>query len=154
MSILAVFVLASSCTQGISPENLDGFEELNTVQARANVMRPIKEHLEFLFDYANTAPEDRADCGGVVLLFRNLISGNMSHLGILEPGQSNIGSSSGSYLIPLNCNITAFPPALVVETVYTAVYVASNGDELHTEENVTLYFNPDNKPELLLVQPE
>ena len=142
--ILAVLLLAFSCTQDTASEDI-GSEELNAVSIKGKKARPIKAKLEFLFDYANTAPGDIVDCGGGVLLFRNLISGNMSHLGILEPGQSDSESSSGSYFMPVSCEITAFPPALVVETVYTAVYVAANGDELHTEENVTLYFNPDNR---------
>ncbi|MGB5316456.1 MAG: hypothetical protein WBN56_10685 [Robiginitalea sp.] len=142
-SLLAIFILAFSCSQDTSSGDLDGAETLNAVEARAGKTRPIKGQLDFSFDYSNDL--NIVSCGVPgVALFKTIVSGNMSHLGNLQPGSEFDEVLNepviGSYLIPISCQIVAPPPAVVLNAVYRSVYVAANGDELHATENVLLTF--------------
>ena len=142
--MLAVLLLAFSCTQDTASENL-GSEELNAVSVKGKKARPIKARLDFLFDYSNNI--NTVECVPGVYLFKTIVSGNMSHLGNLQPGlefdEDTNEPISGSYFIPVSCQIVSPPPALVLETEYKSVYVAANGDELHAIENVFLTFTSE-----------
>ncbi|MDM9632680.1 hypothetical protein [Robiginitalea aurantiaca] len=153
-SILAVLALAFSCTEDTASEDI-GSEELNAVSIKGKKARPIKAQLDFLFDYENTAPANIVPCPGTpppgtipelpngFALFQTIVSGNMAHLGNLQPGSEFDDDKnepiSGSYLIPQTCDaIGTFP--FEVRTTYLSVYVAANGDELHALENVRINF--------------
>ena len=145
-SLLAIFVLAFSCSQDTSSGDLDGAETLKAVEAKAQKTRPIKGQLNFSFDYSNNL--NIVSCGVPdVALFKTIVSGNMSHLGNLQPGsefdEDKNEAVIGSYLIPVSCAIAATPPPVVLETEFRSVYVAANGDKLYAMEKVTLTFNPD-----------
>ena len=139
--IIAVLLVAFSCTEDIASEDL-GSEELNAVSLKGKKARPIKAKLEFLFDYSNNI--NTVECVPGVALFKTVVSGNMSHLGNLQPGlefdEDTNEPINGSYFIPVSCQLASPPPALVLETEYRSVYVAANGDELHATELVTLTF--------------
>jgi hypothetical protein len=141
--LLALILMAFSCTQDTMTGDLDEAETLKATEARATAARPIKAQLDFLFDYVNTPPESIIACGlgpEGPRLFQTLVSGNMSHLGKLEPGLSGDGIPlSGSYFMPVSCS-ASFTPGLVLTTEYTSVYIAANGDELHAIEYVTITF--------------
>jgi hypothetical protein len=135
-----------SCTQDSAAADIGGAPELNAVYAKGKKARPIKAQLDFAFDFVNTPVADIETCAGgpPITLFNSLIQGNLSHLGILLPGQSFPEAEnlpvSGSYLTPVSCNSGTFP---TLESVYNGVYVAANGDELYTEESVAITFtNP------------
>ena len=145
VALLAVLLFSFSCSQDSSPE------DLNPVYAKVKKSRPIKANLDFIFDYQNTAPQNIVLCPGTpepppgqnpIALFQTIVSGNMSHLGNLQPGfefdDANNVPLSGSYLIPKSCDATTTFPTLV--TTYTSVYVAANGDELHALEEVFINF--------------
>ncbi len=107
-SILAVLALAFSCTQDTSSENLDGAQELNAVEAKANVTRPIKAQLDFDFDYSN--PTNIVPCihdTMDVALFKTIVSGKMSHLGSFQPGSESMRTTMNLLavdgLIPATC---------------------------------------------------
>lgn len=145
VALLAVLLFSFSCSQDSSTE------DLNAVYAKGKKSRPIKANLDFIFDYQNTAPQNIVPCPGTpppppgqnpIALFQTIVSGNMSHLGNLQPGfefdDANNVPLSGSYLIPQSCDATTTFPTLV--TTYTSVYVAANGDELHALEEVFINF--------------
>lgn len=145
VALLAVLLFSFSCSQDSSTE------DLNAVYAKGKKSRPIKANLDFIFDYQNTAPQNIVPCPGTptpppgqnpIALFQTIVSGNMAHLGNLQPGfefdDDNNVPLSGSYLIPQSCDATATFPTLV--TTYTSVYVAANGDELHALEEVFINF--------------
>jgi hypothetical protein len=85
---------------------------------------------------------DGNDLSGIgFALTRNVISGHMTHLGKLRPGISSEDGVpiSGSFGNPTSCLVNVdFDRAT---TVYHVNYVAANGDELHTVEDVLLIFN-------------
>lgn len=139
-AIAALFFISYSCIPDTSSEDTHGDDALNAVSAKSETLRPIKAQMNFVFDFNNTLPTNIVTCvaGPPVPIGQSLMSGNVSHLGNLQPGESfpdyNI---VGSYLTPISCNSTNFP---VLETVYKGVYIAANGDELHTEESVFITF--------------
>lgn len=145
-TLLAIFVLAFSCSQDTSSGDLDGAETLKAVEAKAEKTRPIKGQMDFSFDYSNN--RNIVSCGVPgVALFKTIVSGNMSHLGNIQPGsefdEDENEAVIGSYLIPVSCAIAAPPPAVVLNTEYRSVYVAANGDKLYATENVTLTFQSE-----------
>ncbi len=144
MAFAALLLLSYSCVPDSSSEDVNGDAALKAVEAKGKKARPIKAQLNFDFDFVNTPPGDITLCtGGLPIpLFQSLISGNVSHLGKLQPGQSFEDlTREGSLLIPESCDSTGFPNSVnSIETVYSGVYVAANGDELYTIERVTISF--------------
>ena len=140
--ILAVLLLAFSCTEDTSSEELKGTETLKAVEAKAEATRPIKGRLDFIFDYSNDI--NRLECVPGVFLYKTIVSGNMSNLGNLKPGNEfDEGANepiSGSWFIPITCTPTG---PFTIDTEYRSVYVAANGDELHATEEVSLTFTGD-----------
>ena len=147
-SLLSFVLLAFSCSQDTSSEDLNGAESLKAVEGKAQATRPIKAQLEFQFDYDYTPPTSIVLCGlgfppEGPALFQTLVSGNMSHLGRLEPGMSGDGIPlSGSHFMPVSCSADV-SQGLVLTTVYRSVYVAANGDELHATERVIITFTEE-----------
>ena len=158
-------LLAFSCTQDTAPEDL-GSETLKAIEARVEVFRPMKAQLDFLFDYDNTAEANIVPCPGTpppgtiptlpngIALFQTIVSGNMTHLGNLQPGAEfddfKNEPISGSYLIPQSCDaVDTFP---LVYTTYASVYVAANGDELYALEEVVINFATGTFEGLAIIQ--
>lgn len=143
-AMLAIFLLALSCSQDTSSEAIEGGEELNAVTAKGKKARPIKAQLDFTFDYSNQINIVPCVPAQGVFLFKTIVSGNVSHLGNLQPGiEFNEGTNepiSGSWFVPVSC--TPKGPT-TIEAEYRSVYVAANGDELHATEVVTLTFTGD-----------
>lgn len=148
---LGGFLMTSySCVQeNASADNWDA-PELNAVYAKGKKARPIKAQLDFVFDFQNTALQNIVLCPGTptpppgqnpIALFQTIVSGNMSHLGNLQPGtefdDGNNVPLSGSYLVPQTCDGATFP---VLVTTYDSFYVAANGDMLYAQENVFINF--------------
>lgn len=77
-------------------------------------------------------------------LSRNIINGQMTHLGKLQPGTEYDESENipiiGSYGVPVSCYPGAEDLSKAI-TVYDVYYVAANGDRFVTIEHVTLNFN-------------
>ena len=150
LALMAVLLFSLSCSTETSSVDLKGSLELNGVYAKGKKARPIKAKLHFIFDYENMVGVNVVLCPGAFLpplganpvaLFQTIVSGNMSHLGNLQPGSEFDDAANvplvGSYLVPESCDGTSFP---TLETVYNAVYVAANGDELWATENVSITF--------------
>jgi hypothetical protein len=150
IAVAALLLISYSCSTETSSVDLKGSLELNGVYAKGKKARPIEAKLHFMFDYENTAGVNIVPCPGApaqspganpVALFQTIVSGNMSHLGNLQPGSEFDDAANvplvGSYLVPESCDGTSFP---TLETVYNAVYVAANGDELWATENVSITF--------------
>lgn len=146
MALVGVLLLFSSCTEEIASENL------HAVEAKGKKARPLKAQVNFVFDFQNTAPQNIVPCPGTpppaegenpIALFQTVVSGNMSHLGNLQPGtafddENNI-PLSGSYLVPQSCDATTTFPVLVSN--YSSFYVAANGDTLYASEDVWIDFS-------------
>jgi len=140
--ILVFLLMAFSCTQesistdfGNGPEIFDG-SEMNAVYAKGMKARPIKGDVSFVLDLSNGPV---LQCGPLPF-FPGLVSGNVSHLGKLQPGQSPEGDEpiSGSYVIPEVCDPSGFPKVLVE---YYGVLVAANGDQLIIRTETILNFD-------------
>jgi hypothetical protein len=144
--ILAVLLLAFSCTQDIASEDL-GSEELNAVSLKGKKARPIKGDVSFLFDFANPSILTCV-AGAPIELFQGLVSGNLSHLGKLQPGQSPEGGEPiiGSYILPDACKSSGFPN---LETVYTGILIAANGDQLRIRTETIITFDLPVLPDVL-----
>ena len=146
IGILVILLLSYSCTQesistdfGDGPEIYNG-SDINAVYAKAEKSRPIKSNVSFVLDTSN-GPVLQCEFGPPIPFFRGLVSGNVSHLGKLQPGQSPDGEEpiSGSYTIPEVCDSSGFPEVLVE---YSGVFVAANGDQLRIRNVTTLTFDP------------
>jgi len=144
--ILVFLLMAFSCTQesistdfGNGPEIYEG-SEMNAVYAKGMKARPIKGDVSFVLDSSNP-PVLQCDFGPPIPLFSGLVSGNVSHLGKLQPGQSPEGDEpiSGSYITPKLCDSSGFPTVIVE---YYGVNVAANGDQLKFRSVTTLQFDP------------
>ena len=140
--ILVFLLMAFSCTQesistdfGNGPEIFDG-SEMNAVYAKGMKARPIKGDVGFVFDLSNGPV---LQCGPLQF-FPGLVSGNVSHLGKLQPGQSPEGDEpiSGSYITPENCDSSGFPEVIVE---YYGVMIAANGDQLIIRSETILTFD-------------
>jgi len=144
--ILVFLLMAFSCTQesistdfGNGPEIYEG-SEMNAVYAKGMKARPIKGDVSFVLDSSNP-PVLQCDFGPPIPFFSGLVSGNVSHLGKLQPGQSPEGDEpiSGSYVTPEVCDSSGFPTVIVE---YYGVNVAANGDQLKFRTVTTLQFDP------------
>ena len=143
MTMLVFLVMAFSC----SPETTidtdpNGAENLKMVAAKGKKAKPIKAKL-FNFPDPNQTVEDLLLCAPGFPLTRNIINGNMSHLGKLQPGSSFDEVAgvpiSGSYGVPTSCIPNADLSSL--KTEFDVYYVAANGDLFVTKEFVTIDFN-------------
>ena len=145
IGILVLLLLSYSCTQesistdfGDEPEIYSG-SNINTAYAKGKKARPIKSEISFVLDTSN-GPVLQCDFGPPIPLFQGLVSGNVSHLGKLQPGQSPDGEKpfSGSYTMPEVCDSSGFPEVIVE---YSGVFVAANGDQLRIRNVTTLTFD-------------
>jgi len=143
--ILVFLLMAFSCTQesistdfGNGPEIYEG-SEMNAVYAKGKKARPIKGDVSFVLDSSNP-PVLQCDFGPPIPFFSGLVSGNVSHLGKLQPGQSPEGDEpiSGSYITPENCDSSGFPEVIVE---YYGVMIAANGDQLIIRSETILTFD-------------
>lgn len=144
-SILAMFLFASSCSQEtvLDPAQ-NGAENLNAKAAKGKKARPIKATL-FNFADPNQQADDILLCipeeAGFPLT-RNIIGGNMSHLGKLQQGISDEETGerkSGSFGVPISCEIDLETFARLY-TEFEVYYVAANGDQFVLGEFVTIDF--------------
>lgn len=105
--------------------------------------RPISATLSNIPD-PNQDPATLVSCapeGSGAFLTRNIISGNMTHLGKLRPGNAD---GTGTFGNPVSCSFNE--SFTEIASVYEVNYVAANGDEVRTVENVTIIFNLDDDP--------
>ncbi len=154
LAMVATILFAFSCDKesmndasklNMDAVSLKGKKHAVPISARlynfADPNQPI-EDLQACFD------GDGNDLSGIgFALTRNIINGNMTHLGKLRPGISSEDGVpiSGSFGNPTSCLINVdFDKAT---TVYHVNYVAANGDELHTMEDVLLIFDLANYPD-------
>ncbi|MGB5662132.1 hypothetical protein, partial [Eudoraea sp.] len=145
VSILAMFLLAYSCSQEtvLDPAQ-NGAENLNARAAKGKKARPIKATL-FNFADPNQLEDEILLCNPEEAGFpltRNILGGNMSHLGKLQQGISDEVSGeriSGSFGVPISCDINLETFAELT-TVFKVYYVAANGDQFETTEQVTINF--------------
>lgn len=143
-SMLAIIFIAFSCTQEPVMDSLqNNAENLSSQAAKGKKARPIKASL-FNFADPNQSPEDLVMCAPEFPLTRNIIGGNMSHLGKLQQGleydENAMEPISGSFGVPTICTPTD-PFASSLETEFFVYYVAANGDRFVTKEYVTIEFN-------------
>lgn len=143
LAFLAVLLLGFSCSkETITDATLDGIENLNAQAAKGKKARPIKAKL-FNFADPNQTEGDLLFCAPGFPLTRNVIGGNMSHLGKLQEGteydETAMEPVSGSFGVPKVCNPNAALTSL--ETEFEVYYIAANGDRLVTKEYVTIDFN-------------
>ena len=145
MAVAALLLISYSCSpEGNSSEFGDG-PELNAVDAKGKKARPIKAKL---FNFPDPNEQAPLICNPQEFLFpltRNIISGQMSHLGNLQPGVSDELTGdvvSGSFGVPQSCEIN-LGTFRELTTVYRVTYVAANGDKFVTEEYVSINFPND-----------
>lgn len=152
VSILAMFLLTYSCSQEtVTDPALNGGENLNAQAAKGKKGKRVTKHITArIFNFADPdqtdqnvlfcLPGDPPDFP----LSRNIINGNMTHLGKLQPGSEYDEDLNepitGSYGVPTSCAPGAADLS-VVFTEFIVYYVAANGDRFVTEEKVTLRFN-------------
>jgi hypothetical protein len=143
LATLALIMVVFSCSQeSVLDSELDGAENLNAQAAKGKKSRPIKATL-FNFADPNQTEGDLLLCAPGFPLTRNVLGGNMSHLGKLQQGTEydEIAEEpiSGSFGVPTVCNPNEDLSSL--ETEFTVYYVAANGDRFVTKEFVTIDFN-------------
>ena len=149
LAMLALIVMAVSCSQEtvLDPAQ-NGAENLNAQAAKGKKARPIKAKL-FNFADPNQTEGNLLLCALGFPLTRNIINGNMSHLGKLQPGSDFDEDEgvpiSGSYGVPTSCIPNADLSSLTTE--FDVYYVAANGDRFVTKEFVTIDFNLDDFPD-------
>lgn len=142
MAVAALLLISYSCSPEGTASDYNDRPELNAVNAKGKKTRPIKATL---FNFADPNEQEPLICNPQEFLFpltRNLISGQMSHLGNLQPGVSDEFTGevvSGSLGIPTSCeiNLATFRELIAV---YEVTYVAANGDKLVTEGSVSILF--------------
>lgn len=149
LAMLALLMVAFSCSQEtVLDSELDGTENLNAETAKGKKARPIKASL-FNFPDPNQTEGDLLLCAPGFPLTRNVIGGNMSHLGKLQQGaqfdELAMEPISGSFGVPTVCNPNEELTSLATE--FTVYYVAANGDQFVTKEFVTIDFNLDDFPD-------
>jgi len=150
VSILAMFLLAYSCSQEtvLDPAQ-NGAENLNARAAKGKKARPIKATL-FNFADPNQTEGDLLFCAPGFPLTRNILGGNISHLGKLQQGaefnETDMEPIVGSFGVPTKCTPTNVNLSSL-ETEYTVYYIAANGDRFVTKEYVTIDFNLDEFPD-------
>jgi len=137
VSILAIFMLAYSCSQETT---LDGTENIEAYLAKskkgAKATRAMRGKIN---NDATTNPNlpPNTECG--FDLTANDIFGNMTHLGKIQPG---------SYGQPISCvffdsSNDLYPGQFYLETIYNVNYIGAHGDEIRTRENTTIIFDDD-----------
>jgi len=129
IAFMAVFMFMSSCSQETvldNPENLEGIaaKSENTKKATRAIRGKINN------DATTSDIPPNTDCG--FDLTANDIFGNMTHLGKIQPY---------SYGRPMSCAPGTEPGTL--ETFYLVNYIGAHGDEIRTEETVTIIFDDD-----------
>jgi hypothetical protein len=133
LPLFFIVLLGLSCSNE-DMSNMDGLEQ------QANRVRPISGEF-FNFADPNQDPATLLECtpfGNDAVLPRNIIGGKMTHLGKLKTGSTD---GSGTFGNPISCSINeAFTE---IYSVYEVNYVAANGDEVLTVEDVTIIFNLD-----------
>lgn len=143
IGFLVILLLSYSCTQesistdfGDVPEIYNG-SDITVAYAKGKKARPIKGDVSFMLDTSN----DPVLLCGSIPFFQGLVSGNVSHLGKLQPGQSAEGGEpiSGSYVIPESCDVSGFPEVIAE---YTGIFIAANGDQLWISNETILIFDP------------
>ena len=152
LAMLALLMVFFSCSQEtVLDSELDGTENLNAETAKGKKAkkgkkaRPLKATL-FNFADPNQQAEDVLLCipeeAGFPLT-RNVIGGNMSHLGKLQQGSKfdeiAMEPISGSFGVPISCfiNLDTFAQ---LNTEFNVYYVAANGDQFVLYEKVTIDF--------------
>lgn len=134
MPLILLILLGLSCSN-------EGITDLNELGERANQpTRPISGEF-YNFPDPDQDPATLLACSPTefgVALNRNIIGGKMTHLGKLRQGNSD---GSGTFGNPISCSVNeAFTE---ISSVYEVNYVAANGDEVFTVEDVTIIFNLD-----------
>ncbi|GGD50589.1 hypothetical protein GCM10011361_16560 [Muriicola marianensis] len=141
-----------SCSQETGTDGLiDGGEDLKATTAKSsNAKKVAKSIYGRLSNFAdpNQPEEDLLICNPEIYGFpltRNIISGRMTHLGKLQMGVSDPDTGeriSGCFGVPVSCEINTETFRQLI-TVYEVTYVAANGDEFRTIEQVTINFPND-----------
>ncbi len=133
VSILAMFLLAYSCSQETT---MDGTENLEAYSAKsqkgAKATRAIRGKINNDAD-PSVDPVPCDDSSGLgIALSTNFIYGNMTHLGKIQPG---------SFGRPIECETNLAEGKII--SVYEVNYIGAHGDEIRTREYTTIIFNPE-----------
>ena len=150
LAMLALMVMAVSCSQETIKDSVDiSPENLNAQAAKGKKGKRVTKQISArIFNFGDP---DQTDQNVVFCLAppnfplsRNIINGNMTHLGKLQPGSEYDEDLNepitGSYGVPTSCAPGA-EDLSVAYTEFIVYYVAANGDRFVTEEEVTLRFN-------------
>ena len=145
--LVPVLLIAFSCSQESTTKPMP--ENLTATNAKGKKATSIKAKL-FNFADPNQTEENLLLCAPGFPLTRNIIGGNMSHMGKLQQGSGFDEDEgvpiSGSYGVPTSCIPNdEFGSSLTTE--YDVYYVAANGDRFVTKEFVTINFNLDEFPD-------
>ncbi len=145
MAVAALLLISYSCSPEGNSSDFGNEPELNAVSAKGKKARPIKATLA---NFADPNEQTPLICNPQEFLFpltRNVISGNVSHLGNLQPGVSDEITGeilSGSFGVPISCDIN-LDTFRELFTIYEVTYMGANGDKFVTEEYVSILF-PNN----------
>lgn len=153
LAMLALMVIAVSCSQETVQDSVNNSpENLNAQAAKGKKGKRVTKKISariFNFPDPDQTAENVVFClpgedPPAFPLSRNIINGNMTHLGKLQAGSEYDEDLNepiiGSYGVPVSCTPGA-EDLSVAFTEFIVYYVAANGDRFVTEEKVTLRFN-------------
>ena len=145
--LVLLLLIAFSCSQESTTDPI--LENLTATKVKGKKTRPIKAKL-FNFADPNQTEENLLLCAPGFPLTRNIIGGNVSHMGKLQQGSGFDEEEgvpiSGSYGVPTSC-IPNDEFASSLSTEFDAYYVAANGDRFVTKEFVTIDFDLEGFPD-------
>ncbi len=135
LALVVLFVLPYSC----SPDTVLDSENLEAVNAKSKKAKKATRAWRGKFSNVADLTQPTIACVPVsegVVLTTNIISGNMTHLGKIQ---------AGSFGRPIDgtCFLTG-PNSLRV--IYNVNYIGAHGDQITTEEDVTLILDFDADP--------
>ena len=127
LALLALFVISVSCT---SESAIDPVEELNAVNAKSENAAKATRAWWGKFTNAADLSIPLVSCIPDVgfNLTTNIISGNMTHLGKIQPGSFGRPQAGTCFLTGPN----------TADVIYNVNYIGAHGDMITTEEAVTI----------------
>lgn len=135
-ALLGILIIANSCSHESSPDTTENLEAISAKSNKANkATRAWKGKFSNIADLNEPLLACIPEEAGVVLT-TNIISGNMTHLGKIQPGSFGRPQEG-------TCFLTSASSARVI---YNVNYIGANGDMITTEEDVTLVIDFEADP--------
>lgn len=135
-AILAIILFAYSCSGETA---LDPAENLNSINVKSDNGKKSTKAWRGKFSNVADLNEPIIACipeEAEVVLTTNIISGNMTHLGKIQPGSFGRPQMGTCFLTGANS----------LDVIYNVNYIGAHGDMITTEEAVTLIIDFDADP--------